>query len=105
MQLGKVVGMLVSSQKEPSLNGLRLMVVKPVDQDGKETGGQVIAADAVGAGPGEYVLTASGSSARQTQLTDRKPVDCVIMAIVDSWSIDDVTKYRKGGTDDHSDYS
>jgi microcompartment protein CcmK/EutM len=105
MQLGKVVGTLVSSKKEPSLDGLRLMVVKHLDHEGRETGSHVIAADAVGAGPEELVLLASGSSARQTSMTDRKPVDAVIMAIVDSWTIDGEDQYRKGNTDDHSDYS
>lgn len=105
MQLGKVVGMLVSSRKEPSLDGLRLMLVKYVDPEAKEVGSHVIAADAVGSGPGEMVLVASGSSARQTQATDRRPVDAVIMAIVDSWSIDGVDKYTKYETADASDYS
>ena len=105
MQLGKVVGMLVSSQKESSIDGLRLMLVKYVDPESNETGSHVVAADAVGSGPGEMVLVASGSSARQTQATDRRPVDAVIMAIVDSWSIDGVNKYEKYETADVSDYS
>ena len=49
----------------------------------------------MGAGPGEMVLTAAGSSARQTTLTDKKPVDNVIMAIVDMWEVDGETKYTK----------
>ena len=52
--------------------------------------------NAVGAGVGEMVLFASGSSARQTAATDQKPVDAVIMAIVDSWEIEGDEKYRKG---------
>ncbi len=95
MQLAKVVGTVVSTRKEPSLDGLRLMVVWPVDEEGRPTGQQIVAADAVGAGPGEVVLVASGSSARQTQATDKRPVDTVIMAIVDSWTIGEVTKYKK----------
>ena len=66
-----------------------------VDEEGRETGAHLVAADAVGAGPEEMVLIASGSSARQTQLTDKRPVDAVVMAIVDSWSIGGATKYRK----------
>ncbi len=95
MQLAKVVGTVVSTRKEPSLEGLRLMMVRPVDEDGKPTGQQVVAADAVGAGPEEMVLIAAGSSARQTRATDKRPVDAVIMAIVDSWTVDDVVKYKK----------
>ena len=48
------------------MDGLKFMVVKTVDPEGKETGGHVVAADAVGVGPGELVLIAAGSSARQT---------------------------------------
>jgi microcompartment protein CcmK/EutM len=95
MQLAKVVGTVVASQKETSLEGLKLLLVRPVDEEGRETGVHMVAADAVGAGPEEMVLIASGSSARQTRLTDKRPVDAVIMAIVDSWSIGGATKYKK----------
>jgi microcompartment protein CcmK/EutM len=95
MTLGKVVGTLVATRKEPSLDGLKFMVVKTVDAEGKETGGHVVAADAVGAGPGELVLIAAGSSARQTLATQNRPCDAVIMAIVDSWEIGGVDKYKK----------
>ena len=95
MQLAKVVGTVVATRKEPTLDGLRLMVVRPVDEEGRPTGQQLVAADAVGAGVEEIVLVASGSSARQTQMTDKRPVDAVIMAIVDSWSVGDETKYKK----------
>ena len=67
-----------------------------MDTEGKETGGQVVAADAVGVGPGELVLVATGSSARQTLATQNRPCDAVIMAIVDSWEIGGVEKYKKG---------
>jgi microcompartment protein CcmK/EutM len=95
MQLAKVVGTVVATRKEPSLDGLKLMLVRPVDEEGRETGTHLVAADAVGAGPEEYVLVASGSSARQTEVTDKRPVDAVVMAIVDSWSIDGIVKYKK----------
>lgn len=96
MILGKVVGTVVSSQKEQSMESLRFMVVQPVDTDGKASGGTLVAVDAVGAGVGEYVLCASGSSARQTVVTDKRPCDAVIMAIVDSWEIEGAEKYHKG---------
>lgn len=95
MNLGIVSGTVVSTRKEESMDGLKLLLVKYVDSDGKETGGQVVAVDAVGAGPDELVLVASGSSARQTKATDKRPCDAVIMAIVDSWDVDGTTKYRK----------
>jgi microcompartment protein CcmK/EutM len=95
MFLGKVVGTLVSTQKEPSLDGLRFMVVRRLDTEAAEASDYVVAADAVGAGIGEVVLIATGSSARQTRLTDKRPCDAVIMAIVDTWEVDGVEKYRK----------
>lgn len=77
------------------MTGLKLLVVRPLDEEGRETGNALVAADAVGAGPDEVVLIAAGSSARQTEATDRKPVDLVILAIVDSWNVGDAVKYRK----------
>ena len=95
MNLGKVVGTVVATRKESSMDGLKLMLVRYVDSEGKETGGHVVAVDAVGAGIDELVLVATGSSARQTTATDKRPCDAVIMAIVDSWDIDGTVKYRK----------
>jgi ethanolamine utilization protein EutN/carbon dioxide concentrating mechanism protein CcmL len=95
MQLARVVGSVVATRKEESLQGLRLLVVRTLDEEGKESGNGLVSADAVGAGPGEVVLIAAGSSARQTVATDKRPVDSVIMAIVDSWNVGDDVKYRK----------
>ena len=95
MLLAKVVGTVVATRKEASLDGLKLLLVRPVNDEGQETGTPLVAADAVGAGPDEMVLIASGSSARQTQATDKRPVDAVVMAIIDSWSIDGVSRYKK----------
>jgi microcompartment protein CcmK/EutM len=95
MLLAKVVGTVVATRKEPSLDGLKLLLVRPVNDEGQETGTPLVAADAVGAGPDEMVLVAAGSSARQTQSTDKRPVDAVVMAIVDSWSLGGATKYKK----------
>ena len=78
------------------MNALRFMLVQPVDIDGKPAGSHVVAVDAVGSGPGEFVLFASGSSARQTAVTDKRPCDAVIMAIVDNWEIEGQIKYHKG---------
>ena len=95
MQLARVVGAVVATRKEETMQGLKLLVVKPLDEEGRESGNAVISADAVGAGPGEVVLIAAGSSARQTVATDKKPVDSVVMAIVDSWNVGDAVKYKK----------
>ena len=95
MLIGKVVGTVVATQKDERMEGLRLMVVRQVTVDGKETSSYVVAVDAVGSGVGEYVLYASGSSARQTTVTDKRPCDAVIMAIVDTWEVDGEVRYNK----------
>ena len=95
MILAKVIGTVVSTRKEESVRGLKFLMVRPVDLDGNETGSIVVAADAVGAGPGEIILYATGSSARQTIMTDRRPCDAVIMAIVDNWEVGGDIKYKK----------
>jgi microcompartment protein CcmK/EutM len=95
MLLGRVVGTLVATRKEPSLEGLKLLVLRQLDIDGKATAGYRVAVDAVGAGLGEVVLYATGSSARLTKVTDKRPCDGVIMAIVDMLEVDGVVKYNK----------
>ncbi len=95
MVLGKVIGTLVATRKEPTLEGLKLLVVRACDVDGNESGGIVVAADAVGAGLGEVVLYASGSSARQTVATKDRPVDATIMAIVDEVAVGGERRYVK----------
>ena len=95
MLMGKVVGTVVSTQKEKELEGLKFLVVKGCDFDGKPNGAAVVAIDAVGAGIGEVVLYASGSSARQTAVTKDRPVDATIMAIVDSVEVEGKTRYVK----------
>jgi microcompartment protein CcmK/EutM len=95
MVLGRVIGTLVASRKEPTLEGLKLLVVRACDVDGKEHGAIAVAVDAVGAGIGEVVLYASGSSARQTQVTQNRPVDATIMAIVDEIAVGGERRYVK----------
>jgi microcompartment protein CcmK/EutM len=95
MVLGKVIGTLVATKKEPTLEGVKLLVVRACDVDGKPTGGPVIAVDAVGAGVGEVVLYCAGSSARQTVVTKDRPVDATIMAIVDEVVVGDDRRYVK----------
>jgi microcompartment protein CcmK/EutM len=95
MLLGKVVGTLVASRKDEKLEGFKFLVVKRINIENQETGDYVIAADAVQAGIGDVVMYATGSSARQTVLTDRKPCDAVIMAVVDTWEVGGKVKYQK----------
>ena len=95
MQIGRVAGTVVSTAKEATLEGRKFLIVRILDLDAKETGGYVVAVDAVGAGVGEVVLVASGSSARMTEATKDRPSDAVIMAIIDTWDVDGKTKWRK----------
>ncbi len=97
MLFGKITGTVVSSRKDERLEGLKLLIVQQVDVAGKESGQYVVAADAVGAGMGEMVLFATGSSARQTTLTENRPIDAVVMGIVDTWEIGGRTIYEKYG--------
>jgi len=95
MLLGKVVGTVVSTNKEKELEGLKFLLVRGLDADNRPTGALVVAVDAVGAGVGEVVLYASGSSARQTAVTKERPVDATIMAIVDQVEVGGTLTYSK----------
>jgi microcompartment protein CcmK/EutM len=95
MLLGKIAGTVVSSQKDDNLQGLRFMLVEEMDVNLKLTGKMVVAVDAVGAGVGEVILFAQGSSARQTTVTKDRPVDATIMAIVDQLDVDGELLYQK----------
>lgn len=95
MLLGEVIGTVVATQKDASLVGLKFLLVRTLDEEGKLAGATVVAADSVGCGVGEMVLYASGSSARQTSVTDKRPIDAVIMAIVDQWEVGGELKYKK----------
>jgi ethanolamine utilization protein EutN/carbon dioxide concentrating mechanism protein CcmL len=95
MLLGKVVGTLVATRKDEKMEGLKFLVVRQINVEGQEAANYVVAVDAVGAGVGEVVMYASGSSARQTKITDQRPCDAVIMAIVDTWEVGGQTKYQK----------
>ena len=84
MNLGIVKGTVVSTNKAEKLYGLKLLIVKPIDiETWQEKGSRVVAIDAVGAGEGEVVMTVGGSSSRQTNITENKPVDQSIIAIID----------------------
>jgi microcompartment protein CcmK/EutM len=99
MLLGRVAGTLVATRKDEGLAGQKLLLVKNIGIDGKDRGGFVVAADSVGAGEGEVVLYATGSSARQTEATRDRPCDAVVMAIVDSWDVAGEEVYRKTDAD------
>jgi microcompartment protein CcmK/EutM len=93
--LAQVQGTVVSTRKDVGLLGLKLLLVREVDPQFKATGNLLVAVDAVGAGTGEIVLVASGSSARLTEVSKDKPVDAVISGIVDTVEVDGSDVYRK----------
>ncbi len=95
MFLGRIAGTVVATRKEPLMEGWRLLVVQQLGADNSPTGGYVVGVDTVGAGVGEVVLYASGSSARQTEVTKDRPCDAVIMAIVDTWEVGGAEIYHK----------
>ena len=95
MHLGKVIGTVVSTQKNEKLEGFRFYLVQRIDSDNRPLEETIVAVDSVGSGIGEVVLYATGSSARQTVVTENKPVDAVIIAIVDTWETDGTIRYTK----------
>ena len=95
MKLGKIIGTVVSTQKDEKIEGLRLYLVRDLSFSLEGKSSFVVAADAVGAGVGEVVLYASGSSARQTKATQNRPIDAAIMAIVDQMDLEGQLVYDK----------
>ncbi len=87
MILGKVIGTVWSTRKDENLVGSKFLIVQQLKLDYTPKENFVVAIDSVGAGVGEVVLVAQGSSARQTTITKNKPVDAVIMAIVDKLDV------------------
>ncbi|MFO7447606.1 MAG: EutN/CcmL family microcompartment protein [Ignavibacteriaceae bacterium] len=87
MILGKVIGTIWSTKKDENLVGSKMLIVRELDLELKEKSDFLIAVDSVGAGEGEIVLVVTGSAARQTEITKNKPVDAVVMAIVDDLNV------------------
>lgn len=96
MLIAKVVGTTVSTIKNEKLAGQKLLVVRQTDEKGDPIGKPFVAIDTVNAGVGDLVLTAHGSSARQTATTKDTPVDAVIMAMIDTLEVDGEVTFTKG---------
>jgi microcompartment protein CcmK/EutM len=96
MQIAKVVGNVVSTHKTSKLQGLKLLLVVPMDLTTFEEKGQpLVAIDTVGAGVGEIVMLCGGSSSRLTELTEGKPSDLSIIAIIDFIEYEDKMIFQK----------
>ena len=96
MQLARVTGTVVSTRKEQRIEGIKFLLLEKIDaatMEGKKD--YVVAMDSVGAGAGEVVFYASGSSSRMTTVTDGKPSDAAIIAIVDLIDVKGETVYQK----------
>jgi microcompartment protein CcmK/EutM len=96
MILAKVVGTVVSTRKEPKIEGIKFLLlekINPSSMQGK--GDYLVAMDSVGAGLGEVVFFVAGSSSRMTTTTEGKPSDATIISIVDSIDINGEYVYRK----------
>lgn len=87
MIFAKVIGTVVSTQKDPKLKGKKLMLCKEVNHKGEFLKSYHVAIDAVQAGEGDLVLLTYGSSARMTDATKDSPIDAVIVAIIDDIQI------------------
>ena len=95
MLIARVVGSTVSTIKDEKLIGRKLLVLRQTDERGTPAGKPYVAIDTLDAGIGDLVLTCSGSSARQTNITKDTPVDAVVMAVIDSLEVDGKVVFRK----------
>ena len=95
MLIARVIGTTVSTIKDEKLEGRKLLILRQTDETGATSGKPYVAVDTVDAGIGDLVLTAAGSSARQTTVTKDTPVDSVIMSIIDSLEVDGKVVFRR----------
>ena len=95
MQIARVIGTTVATIKDEKLVGRKLMIVREADERGNPVGKPYVAIDTVDAGTGDVVLVAAGSSARQTTVTKDRPVDAVIMAIIDTLEVEGTVTFQK----------
>lgn len=95
MQLIHIVGNVVSTQKDPKLEGLKILIGQEILLDGKLTDTYHVAIDTIGVGQGEVVVIVRGSSARLTEATDKKPVDAAIIAVVDEIEVAGKITWKK----------
>ncbi len=83
MIFAKIVGTVVSTQIDEGIRGRKCLLAQTCNHKGEVGGNYLVAIDLVGAGTEEVVIISQGSSARQTEITHQKPIDCVIVGIVD----------------------
>lgn len=99
MQIAKVCGTVVSTQKEPSLTGVKFLMLQYVDESGDLLPDYEVAADSVGAGINEWVLVSRGSAARQVPGSESRPIDALVIGIIDTVNLDNRLMYSKRDSD------
>ena len=95
MLIAKVIGSTISTIKDETLVGRKLLILRQADETGATYGKPYVAVDTLDAGVGDLVLTAHGSSGRQTTITKNSPVDAVIMAVIDHMECAGTVTYQK----------
>ena len=95
MKIALVIGSTISTIKNESMHGRKLLIVRDADTSGKVTGEPYVAVDTVSSGAGDLVLVTDGSSARFTTQTTDAPVDAVIVGVIDSLELSGKVTYRK----------
>ncbi len=95
MILGRVIGRAVASRKDEKLLGTKLLLVEEVDPHGSGTGDLAVVGDSLGAGSGDVVLVTQGSAARFTETTKDRPIDALVVGIVDTVRLDGTRTFAK----------
>jgi carbon dioxide concentrating mechanism protein CcmL len=99
MQIARVCGTVVSTQKESSLRGVKFLLVQFLDDQGQPLPEYEVAADSVGAGVNEWVLVSRGSAARQAPSSESRPLDALVIGIIDTVSVENRLLYSKRDQD------
>lgn len=99
MQIAQVRGTVVSTHKTPNLTGIKLLLLQFIDPDGNPMERYEVAGDMVGAGVGEWVLVSRGSAARQESGYEKRPLDAMVVGIIDTVSVDNRRMYSKKDAD------
>jgi carbon dioxide concentrating mechanism protein CcmL len=95
MQIALVRGTVVSTQKDPSLRGSKFLLVQFIDEEGRLLPKYEVAADSVGAGIDEWVLVCRGSAARQIPGNEQRPLDAMVVGIIDTVNVGNRSLYSK----------
>ena len=95
MQIAKVRGTVVSTHKTPSMTGVKLLLVQFIDEQGQPLPKYEVAGDTVGAGINEWVLVSRGGAARTESGKEHRPLDAMIIGIIDTVTVDNQSLYSK----------